>query len=52
VSEVAGYYLASELKGAGIGLALITGCLIAYWIIGKRMPDLAKVTLPDRFDLS
>lgn len=52
VSEVPGFYLATGHEGAGIGLAPITGRLIADWITGKSMPDLAKEILPDRFDLS
>lgn len=52
VSDVPGFYLAGGHEGAGIGLAPITGRLIADWITGKSMPDLAKEILPDRFDLT
>jgi glycine/D-amino acid oxidase-like deaminating enzyme len=52
VAALPGFYLATGHEGAGIGLAPITGQLIADWITGAGLPDLAEEILPDRFDLS
>mgnify|MGYP002640545716 CR=1 FL=1 len=49
-SGALGFYLASGHEGAGIGLAPITGKLIADWITGAALPDYAHTLLPDRFE--
>jgi glycine/D-amino acid oxidase-like deaminating enzyme len=49
VETVPGLYLATGHEGAGIGLAPVTGQLIADWITNGRAPDLAEVVSPSRF---
>ena len=49
VESVPGFYLATGHEGAGIGLAPVTGQLIADWIVGGRAPVLAEVVRPCRF---
>ena len=49
VAAVPGFYLATGHEGAGIGLAPVTGQLIADWIVGGRAPVLAEVVRPGRF---
>ncbi len=51
VEAVPGFYLAAGHEGAGIGLAPVTGRLIADWIIGSKLPAFAHDMQPDRFDL-
>jgi glycine/D-amino acid oxidase-like deaminating enzyme len=46
---VPGFFLATGHEGAGIGLAPITGQLIAGWITGAALPDVAVHVRPDRF---
>lgn len=46
---VPGLYLATGHEGAGIGLAPVTGQLIADWIVGAKTPTLADAVRPDRF---
>ena len=46
-----GFYLATGHEGAGIGLAPVTGQLIADMITGKSLPDYATEVRPGRFDL-
>jgi glycine/D-amino acid oxidase-like deaminating enzyme len=48
---IPGFYLAAGHEGAGIGLAPITGRLIADWITGVELPPFASEIQPDRFDL-
>ncbi len=47
-----GFYIASGHEGAGIGLAPITGQLIAKWICQEAIPLFAIAVLPDRFGTS
>jgi sarcosine oxidase subunit beta len=49
VAHIPGFYLATGHEGAGIGLAPITGRLIADWITGAELPLIAGDLLPDRF---
>jgi glycine/D-amino acid oxidase-like deaminating enzyme len=49
VPEVPGFYLAAGHEGAGIGLAPITGRLIADWILGAELPPFAREVRPERF---
>jgi glycine/D-amino acid oxidase-like deaminating enzyme len=51
VEAVPGFYLAAGHEGAGIGLAPITGRLIADWIVGAELSPLAAEVRPDRFEL-
>jgi sarcosine oxidase subunit beta len=51
VEAVPGFYLAAGHEGAGIGLAPVTGRLIADWITGAELPPFAAEVRPDRFDL-
>jgi glycine/D-amino acid oxidase-like deaminating enzyme len=51
VEAVPGFYLATGHEGAGIGLAPITGRLIADWIVGAELPPFVDKIRPDRFDL-
>jgi glycine/D-amino acid oxidase-like deaminating enzyme len=51
VAAVPGFYLAAGHEGAGIGLAPITGRLIADWILGGELPPFASEVRPDRFEL-
>jgi glycine/D-amino acid oxidase-like deaminating enzyme len=50
VETVPGLYLASGHEGAGIGLAPVTGRLIAEWIAGANLPSVASEVQPGRFD--
>ena len=50
VETVPGFYLASGHEGAGIGLAPVTGRLIAEWIVGANLPRAASQVQPGRFD--
>jgi glycine/D-amino acid oxidase-like deaminating enzyme len=50
VETVSGFYLASGHEGAGIGLAPVTGRLIAEWIVGANLPRAASQVQPGRFD--
>lgn len=46
---VPGFYLATGHEGAGIGLAPITGQLIAGWLTGSQeLPSFATAVRPDR----
>ena len=45
-----GFYLASGHEGAGIGLAPITGKLIADWVTSATLPPYASAVLPSRFE--
>lgn len=47
-----GFYLATGHEGAGIGLAPITGQLIAKWLTGAELPPVAGDLRPDRFELN
>ena len=49
VAAAPGFYLATGHEGAGIGLAPVTGQLIADWIVGGRAPALAEAVRPSRF---
>ena len=49
VAAAPGFYLATGHEGAGIGLAPVTGQLIADWIVGGRAPALAEPVRPGRF---
>lgn len=51
VPAAPGFYLATGHEGAGIGLAPVTGQLIADMITGKPLPDYATEVRPGRFDL-
>jgi D-hydroxyproline dehydrogenase subunit beta len=51
VSAAPGLYLATGHEGAGIGLAPVTGRLIARWVTGETLPAYAQAVRPDRFDL-
>jgi len=51
VEAVPGFYLAAGHEGAGIGLAPVTGWLMADWIIRAELPPFAGEVRPDRFDL-
>ena len=51
VQAVPGLYLAAGHEGAGIGLAPITGQLIAGWIATGDLPPVADELRPDRFEL-
>jgi glycine/D-amino acid oxidase-like deaminating enzyme len=48
VQSVPGFYLATGHEGAGIGLAPVTGKLIADWIVGTPQVELAEAFRPDR----
>lgn len=48
VKAVPGFYLATGHEGAGIGLAPVTGHLIARWITGQTLPKVAAQVAPDR----
>ncbi len=50
LAAIPGFYLATGHEGAGIGLAPITGRLIADWIAGADLPPVAADVCPDRFD--
>jgi glycine/D-amino acid oxidase-like deaminating enzyme len=49
VPSVPGFYLASGHEGAGIGLAPITGRLMAGWLTGASLPPVAAAVRPGRF---
>ncbi len=49
-ASVPGFYVAAGHEGAGIGLAPITGQLIADWITGAERPSFAEQVRPDRFE--
>jgi glycine/D-amino acid oxidase-like deaminating enzyme len=49
VPQVPGLYLATGHEGAGIGLAPITGRLIADWITRAELPPVAAEVRPERF---
>ena len=49
VDAVPGFYLATGHEGAGIGLAPITGRIIADWIVTGQVPALAHPLRPGRF---
>ena len=49
VDKVPGLYLATGHEGAGIGLAPVTGQIIADWVVGGRAPALAEAVRPNRF---
>ena len=51
VAAVPGFYLAAGHEGAGIGLAPVTGRLIADWVTGAELPPFADAVRPDRFEL-
>jgi glycine/D-amino acid oxidase-like deaminating enzyme len=50
VEAVPGFYLAAGHEGAGIGLAPVTGRLIADWIVGASPSPIASKVQPVRFD--
>ncbi len=50
VEAAPGFYLASGHEGAGIGLAPVTGRLIAECIVGANPPPIANEVQPGRFD--
>lgn len=52
VEAAPGFYLATGHEGAGIGLAPISGQLIAGWVTGGDLPPVAAEVRPDRFELS
>ena len=49
VAGVPGLYLATGHEGAGIGLAPVTGQIIADWIVGGEAPAMAEAVRPGRF---
>lgn len=49
VANVPGLWLASGHEGAGIGLAPVTGQVVAEWLVSGRMPALAEPMRPERF---
>jgi len=49
VASAPGFYLATGHEGAGIGLAPVTGQIIADWIVGGRVPELGDTVRPGRF---
>jgi len=51
LEAVPGFYLAAGHEGAGIGLAPVTGRLIADWICDAELPAFAAEVRPDRFEL-
>lgn len=44
-----GLWLATGHEGAGIGLAPVTGQIVAEWLVSGRMPALAEPIRPERF---
>jgi glycine/D-amino acid oxidase-like deaminating enzyme len=46
---VPGLYLATGHEGAGIGLAPVTGQIVADWIVNGKAPALAAPVMPVRF---
>jgi glycine/D-amino acid oxidase-like deaminating enzyme len=51
VDAVPGLYLATGHEGAGIGLAPITGRIVAQCIVEREAPPLAEAVRPGRFSL-
>jgi glycine/D-amino acid oxidase-like deaminating enzyme len=51
VDAVPGFYLATGHEGAGIGLAPITGKILAQCIVEGKAPPLAEPVRPGRFSL-
>jgi glycine/D-amino acid oxidase-like deaminating enzyme len=51
VDAVPGLYMATGHEGAGIGLAPITGQIVAQWIVEDEAPPLAESVRPGRFPL-
>lgn len=51
VERLPGLYLATGHEGAGIGLAPVTGQLIADWLTGNPIPEYGHAVRPDRFVL-
>ena len=51
VAAVPGLLLATGHEGAGIGLAPISGRLIADYAVGAELPPFAATIQPDRFPL-
>ncbi len=49
VGAAPGLWLATGHEGAGIGLAPVTGQIIAKWLVSGRMPALAEPISPERF---
>jgi glycine/D-amino acid oxidase-like deaminating enzyme len=49
VDSVPGLYLAAGHEGAGIGLAPVTGQILAGWIVRDEAPPLAEAVRPGRF---
>lgn len=49
LAVIPGFYLAAGHEGAGIGLAPITGRLIADWVTGAELPEVAAKVCPGRF---
>jgi D-hydroxyproline dehydrogenase subunit beta len=49
-TPVPGFYVAAGHEGAGIGLAPITGRLIADWITDAERPPFAEQVRPDRLE--
>jgi D-hydroxyproline dehydrogenase subunit beta len=49
VDAVPGLYLAAGHEGAGIGLAPVTGKILAEWIVNEAAPPLAEAVRPGRF---
>ncbi len=49
VGAAPGLWLATGHEGAGIGLAPVTGQIIAEWLVSGRMPVLAEPISPQRF---
>ena len=49
VQSVPGFYLATGHEGAGIGLAPVTGEIVANWVAGTTQSEFTHVFCPDRF---
>ena len=49
VAAAPGFYLATGHEGAGVGLAPVTGQIIADWIVRGKAPALAEPVRPGRF---
>ncbi len=49
VAAAPGLWLATGHEGAGIGLAPVTGQIVAAWLVSGRMPALAAPIRPERF---
>ena len=48
LSAVPGFYVATGHEGAGIGLAPVTGQIIAGWVADGKLPALAVQVCPER----